>query len=206
MGVDVEEIMKEAKKKSEKIKELTNELEMLKSQLQTEGLEILENRNIKQHVFSSTVGNCVVGYKEKLTVDNLEALENLFGTLLDGKLKVVNEPKITITETRFKEALIALYKGDYKEHDISAILKELGLSDKESKTVQKKLKGDYYKDKKLLESFGASGDLEEELDQIREEWNRALVERFFGQEKFAVDILKRAIFVEDTLSIGFDFS
>ena len=173
---------------------------------QSYGLEVIENRNLKHLELTADCGSCNVGYKEKLTVDNLEKLKEVCGSIVDAKAKITMEPKIEFTDKKFQMALIALYKQEYRQHDISALLHSLGLDDKESKAVLKKLKGDYFKDKALLESYHANDDdLEEELDMIKEQISYELVTRYFDIDTINIDDLKKAIFVEDTLAVGYKF-
>ena len=73
--------------------------------------------------------------------------------------------------------------------------------------AMKKLKGEYIADKKILESLGAvdSDGLEEELDAIRENKNYENISRYINIESIDstfLEKLKRAISVEDTLSLG----
>jgi len=112
--------------------------------------------------------------------------------------------KVTVDD-KFEKALIILYTGQYKQHSIEQILKDLYLDDKQIKVALKKLKGDYLKDKELLESLGVKAEIEEELDAIREQKNYELVEKFFNLDEIDIGRLKRSISVEDTLSIGLKY-
>lgn len=185
---------------------LKKEKDEITAKLQAYGLEVIENRNLKHLELTADCGSCNVGFKEKLTVDNFEKLKQVCGSIVDAKAKITMEPKIEFADKKFQTALIALYKREYKQHNIPALLNSLGLDDKESKTVLKKLKGDYFKDKALLESYHANDDdLEEELDMIKEQLNYELVTRYFDIDSINIDDLKKAIFVEDTLSVGYKF-
>ncbi|MGP1563246.1 hypothetical protein [Filifactor alocis] len=185
---------------------LKREKDEITAGLQSYGLEVIENRNLKHLELTADCGSCNVGYKEKLTVDNLEKLKEVCGSIVDAKAKITMEPKIEFTDKKFQMALIALYKQEYKQHNIPTLLNSLGLDDKESKAVMKKLKGDYFKDKALLESYHANDDdLEEELDMIKEQISYELVTRYFDIDTINIDDLKKAIFVEDTLAVGYKF-
>ena len=86
------------------------------------------------------------------------------------------------------------------------MLQRLGLDANTIKAVRKKLKGDYVQDKRTLESVGVTGDCEEELYAIRMYMNYQLVERFFGRlSDEQIETLRRAIFVEDGISVGFEY-
>lgn len=180
------------------------ELDEIKAELQTIALEDMENKNLKWNQLFGTKGSCDVTYKEKFEIDNYPLLKELFGELLDTKVTKKEEIKFDV-ESKFKKALIALYNEDYKEHSIKGILVNLGLDDKQIKVAEKKLKGEYLKDKLLLEGLGITGDLEEELDAIREAKNYELIKRYFDEEKIDMDRFKRAIFVEESLSLGLTY-
>lgn len=185
---------------------LKKEKDEITAEFQTYGLQKLENKNIKYLELSGSEGSCNIGYKEKLTIDNFERLKTVCGSIIDSKAKITMEPKIEFVDKKFQGALIALYKGEYREHDLPSLLRGLGLDDQEVKVALKKLKGDYFKDKALLESFGANDDdLEEELDMIKEHLNYELVSRYFDLENINVEDLRKAIFVEDSLAVGYKF-
>lgn len=186
------------------IKDTKKELDGIKAELQTVALNEMENKNLKWKQLFGKEGRCDIAYKEKLEVDNYPLLRELFGELLDGKVTKEEDIKYKV-DSRFKEALLALYKGDFKNHDIKKMLTDLGLDEKAVKTALKKLKGDYVKDKDTLNSLGITGDLEEELDAIKETKNFELVERFFNIGELDIDKLKKAIWVEDSLSIGLNY-
>lgn len=190
------------------IKEKTKELDKLKSKLQTDGLMELENKNIRYLQFYGECGSADVTYRQKCDVDNIKLLKDIFGKEVDDK--VTREVKINYKlDSKFKNALVALYIRDYNPNDIDSILVGLGLSGEQIKLAKKKLKGDYFKDKELLKSFGvADTDLEEELDAIRESKNYELIDKYIDIHSFddeKLKDLKRAISVEETLSIGLSY-
>lgn len=180
------------------------ELDKIKSDLQAEALQEMDNKNLKYVEYFGSDGSCAVAYKEKFEVDNLPELCATVGDVIDGKYKKEESIKITIDD-KFKKALIALYRGEYKQHDIAQILKDLYLDDKQIKVALKKLKGNYLKDKEQLESLGVKSNLEEELDAIREQKNYELVEKFFKLDSIDIEKLKKTISVEESLSIGLSY-
>lgn len=202
--INIEEKVSRAIEIDRQMKENKKELDAIKSELQAEALQIMENKNLKFVEYFATDGSCAVAYKEKFEVDNLPELCKTVGEVIEGKIKKEEIVKITVDD-KFKKALIALYRGEFKQHDIIQILKDLYLGDKEIKVAIKKLKGEYLKDKELLESLGAKSDLEEELDAIREQKNYELIERFFKLDELDLDRLKKTISVEETLSIGLNY-
>lgn len=202
--INIEQKVSKAIKIDRRIKSDKKELDSIKAELQAEALQEMENKNLKYIEYFGTEGSCAVAYKEKFEVDNLPELTRVVGEVITGKVTKEEKVKITV-EDKFKKALVVLYSGEFKQHDITKILKDLYLDDKQIKMALKKLKGDYFKDKELLESLGAKSDLEEELDAIREQKNYELVERFFNLNDIDIDRLKKSISVEETLSIGFNY-
>lgn len=200
----LQEKIDKAIKLDRQMKSDKKELDVLKAELQSIALEEMENKNIKYTQYFGAAGSCEVAYKEKFEIDNYPLLKEILGELLDTKVVKKEEVKFDVDAT-FKKALIALYNGDYKELNISDILAGIGLDDKSIKAALKKLKGEYIKDKKTLEGYGASGDLEEELDAIREAKNYELIQRYFGDAEIDRDKFRRAIFIEEGLSIGLTY-
>lgn len=186
------------------LKEKKKELDRIKADLQSVALEDMENKNLKWKQLFGSLGSCDVCYKENFEIDDYELLNELLGGLVEGK--VVKKEKVEYeVDANFKKALIALYKGDYAEHDIKTILINMGLDEKKVKVAMKKFKGDYLKDKELLENMGVEGNLEEELDAIKEAKNYELVTRYFDLDRIDLEKLRKAIWVEDRLSIGLSY-
>lgn len=186
------------------IKEQKKELDKIKAELQTAALEDMENKNIKHVQFFGTLGQFEALYKEKLEIDNYRLLVRLLGDIVRDKVTRKVEVKFDI-ENRFKAALMTLLKGDYKPHDLDAILAGMGLDEKAIKTAKKKLKGDYKADKKILEALGVTGEREEELDAIREAKNLERVQRYFDLEGIDLDRLKKALWLEESLSVAMSY-
>ena len=196
-----ENLIDKAIRLDKEIKEKKKELDEAKAMLQAEGLSEMENKNLKYLQIFGDGGSCDLSYKQKLEIENINVLKELFGNILDSKVTKREEVKYEV-ESKFKSALISLYLRDYKEHDIDIILASLGLDDNKRKLAIKKLKGDYIADKKLLESLG------EELDIIREHKNYENISRYIDTKNIDDDFiekLKKAIFVEDNLSLGLSY-
>lgn len=198
-AIEIDKRMKNDKKK----------LDEIKSELQAEGLGEMENKNLKYVQYFSEDGSVDLSYRQKLEVDNISLLKEIFGENLESKITRKEDIKYDV-ESKFKGALIALYTGDYRKHDVVAILQRLSLDDKKVKLAVKKLKGDYIADKKLLESLGAvdSDGLEEELDAIRENINYNTVSKYLNIDDIDDELLgkiKRAISVDETLSLGLNY-
>lgn len=191
-----------------KAKDTAKELNEVKAEIQYLGLEEMENKNTKYTSYFGDDGNVKISYRQKMEIDNVPMLREIFGDLLDDKLTRKEEIKYDL-ESKFKDALIAIYMGEYQDGNISDILDQMSLDENQKKLATKKLKGDYFKDKAIFESIGITGSLEEELDAIRDIKNYELIEKFIDTRKYSLpaikEQLKRAISVEETLSIGLDY-
>lgn len=200
----IAEIVDRAVELDKLIKRYKKELDGIKADLQSLALTDMENKNIKYVQLFGRAGNCEAAYKEKFEVDNFSLLVEVVGELVKDKVVRKEEVKFDV-EGRFKEALIALYKGQYGVHDLDGILAGMGLDEKQIKVARKKLKGDFKKDKAVLESLGVTGDREEELDAIKEAKNLELIERYFDLATLDIEKLKKCIWVEDSLSIALNY-
>ncbi|QUO43438.1 ABC transporter permease [Brevibacillus composti] len=207
MQTNLTALVDEAIALERKMKEDKKRLDAIKAELTTAAYAVMDNRNLSFLQIFGSAGHFNAVYKEKFEIDNYERLIEVLGDVARSKIIRKEEVKYD-TESRFKAALIALYKGDYsKDISIDEVLRGLGLSPDAMKAVKKKLKGEYLKDKKLLETVGVQGDLEEELDAIRLAKNAELIERFFGQlTAEQIDDVKKSIFVEESISVGLEYA
>lgn len=186
------------------IKGQKKELDKIKADLQTLALADMENKNIKHVQFFGTQGQFEALYKEKVEIDNYRLLVRVLGDIVRDKVIRKVEVKFDI-DNRFKAALTTLLKGDYKAHDLDTLLAGMGLDEKAIKTAKKKLKGDYKSDKKTLESLGVTGEREEELDAIHEAKNMERVQRYFDLNVIDPERLKKALWLEETLSVAMSY-
>lgn len=195
-AIELEKQMKADKKK----------LDTIKALLTKAAYEEMDNKSLKFMQIFGTKGHFNVAYKEKFEIDNYNSLVKTIGEIAVAKIVRKEEVKYDVDD-RFKAALIAVLKQEYsKETSIDQILQGLGLDDKAIKVAKKKLKGDYLKDKKTLASFGVTGECEEELYAIKLYKNYELVDRFFGElTSEQIELVKKAIFVEDGISVGFEY-
>ena len=189
------------------IKESSKQLDAIKAELQTSAIEEMDNKNLKWLQIYGTNGHFNVAQKEKFEIDDYSVLIALLGERAQAKITREEKIKYT-TEVRFKEALIALFKGDYAVtgQTLDSVLQGLELDATTIKSVKKRIKGEYLKDKKVLESVGVIDECEEELDAIRQIKNAELIDRFFGDlTPEQISQVKKAIFVEDGISVGLEY-
>ena len=187
----------------EEIRKKKKALDEIKAKMQATALHEMENKNLHYMRYDSAHGTAEMAYKTKFEIDNyallVEALAN--AVLVEDKIQRKTSVKYEV-DARFREALVALVKHDYAANDIDALLIGMGLDDEKTrKLLKKKLKGDYVKDRALLESIGATGEMEEELDAIRQAKNLELIERFFEPDLLDHTALKRSVYLEEMLSL-----
>lgn len=189
-----------------KMKANKKELDAIKAVLQAEAYSVMENRNLKWYQIFGSSGHFNAAYKEKFELDDYHALMNVLGEKAEAKVVRKVEVKYDVAD-RLKEALIVLFRDDYDyKLTVEEVLTGLGLDAKTIKTTAKKLKGDYLKDKAVLEAVGITGPCEEELDAIRQYRNWELVDKLLGTlTPQQTAKLKKAIFVEDSLSAGLEY-
>ncbi len=189
------------------IKEDTKRLDAIKAELQVAAVEVMDNKNLKWLQIFGNDGHFNVAQKEKFDLDDYAALIEVMGEKAKSKIVRKEEIKYSV-EARFKEALIALFKDDFATdgQTLDDVLQGLGLDAATIKSVKKKLKGDYLKDKRVLESVGVIGDCEEELDAIRQIKNTELIDRFFsGLTADQLARVRKSVFVEDQVGVGLEY-
>lgn len=203
----IEEEMERLNVINKNMKELNIEKKLVEANLQSYLLPELENKNLKFIEIETPAGSVNLTYKQKFEIDDVGLLMEVVGTMLESKIETKVKTEVKITDKNLEKALVALYFEEYKKSDIDALLFNMGLDDKQIRLATKKLKGDYKKDKELLESFGLDGDvLEEELDEIKDHKDWELVQRYFGDDEIDHKRLLQAIFVDETLAFGTKFS
>ena len=168
-------------KRQEKI--IKSEIDKKNNQLQEKCIEVFEDKNIKTTEIYGTENNSAIAtYSQKLEILNYQALENIIDkNLLAEKVERRQEIKYEI-DKNFKEAIIILYTNDYIDNmTIEELVKnEFGeLDTKAQSLLIKKLKGDYKKDKELLQKYVSNDDLDVELFTINKIKNYDKVKAFF---------------------------
>lgn len=188
------------------LQEKKKQLDTLKARIQAHAFANMQNKNLKHRREYGGKGFATVTYKNKFELRNYTRLERAVGDIAKDHVKRVENVQYD-AQTSFKSALIAVYEGDYsKEICVTDVLRGLGLDDKQIKAAERRLKGQYNRDKAVLASFGLLGELEEELDAIRRYRTAELVESFFGDlTPLQIDEIRRAVAVEQELTIGLDY-
>lgn len=188
------------------IKERTKKLDAIKAELQAAAIEEMDNKNLKWLQIFGKNGHFNASKKEKFEIDDYATLVAILGEKAKAKITRREEVKYS-TEARFKEALIALLKEDFaSDQTVDDVLQGMGLDAATIKSLKKRLKGVYIKDKKVLESVGITGECEEELDAIRLAKNAELIDRFFaGLSSEQIAQIKKAVYIEDSIGVGLEY-
>lgn len=132
------------------LNEAKKEIEKLKADFQKRGLELMENKKVKQVEFwGSENSKVVVTVTETLKLVSYNFLLKVIGeTLLKDFVK--EEVQYKLTEP-FKRLLIAVFQGTYIDQPVWEIIDQLTDDEKIRATLKKKLKGNWAKDMKSLQ-------------------------------------------------------
>ena len=98
-----ENLIDKAIRLDKEIKVKKKELDEVKAELQSKGLQELENKNLKHVQMFSDDGSCEVLYKQKLEIENVNTLKEIFGDVLDSKISKKEEVKYEV-ENKFKSS------------------------------------------------------------------------------------------------------
>lgn len=165
-----------------------SEIEVIKGEIQTRGLSILEERNTKYiEFFGNEAGIASVQKAQKVEINNYFRLQELMGKEFISE-KIARTPEIKYTiDKKFQQALASLITGDYaKGYTLEEVVNGITEDTKQRKLLLKKLKGDYKTDKKTICSItgmdAASADINTELFLIGKIKNWQMIEVFFDTE------------------------
>lgn len=141
-ATDLERTMKEIKAQQEEVV----------SQLQQEALELMKSKKVKTIQFFGTKGNYVLVTKaSKVNLLNYNRVHKVFKENISTMISTTQSYNL---KKEFKTIAEAIFKGEVGAKTVEALLKEIGLNEKQISVATKKLKGDYIKDKELLKSIG----------------------------------------------------
>lgn len=200
--------------KEKEAAELKAEIDTLKSEIQTRGIKVLEERNTKYvEFFGDENGIASVSTAQKMEILNYFKLEEVLGKeFVEEKIiRVPADVKYNV-EKKFQQAIVALVTGDYAQgYTLEEVVNNISSEEKQRKLLLKKLKGDYKKDKdticNILGVDKSTLDMDTELFLIGKIMNWQLIEAFFNTEdeskfnKLKTDI-KKCILVDESVKIA----
>lgn len=188
-------------------------IQKYQAELQARGISIMEDRNKQYMRFYGNAG-ATVSVTDRLSMEILNP-DRLKLCVTEG---VYNRNVTVTTETKYKCApefermLKALFTGDY---ELGLELGEFLESQmhivpdaKQRKLLQKKLKGDYEKDRKTFASvFGVECDWDVELYYIHRIKNAELIRTFLPDDMLDVSMaeLKKCITVDSKVAVALDY-
>lgn len=190
------------------------EMNKHKLTIQNEAASTLENSKLKQVKYWGDESNCaVITAAEKVDLVSIEYLRNVIPeNIIKDFAKEEVQYKLT---TPFKNIVGPLVCGDYTEKKLKDVIKEMNLPEDKKKVAKKKLKGKFEKDLEFLKTIGYTQEEAEHWAYFISEaaaWERIvnLFEISGYKEgtlefKEAIEKLKHAVIVEETLKIGIEY-
>ena len=190
------------------------ELDVVSAEIQNRAIAFQDNRHIKFTEWRG-MGRAVasVTVAQNMDILNYYKLKELLGSeLVTDKIKIKPQDVKYDIEANFKRALTAIILDDYeKDLTMEEVIDRSGWCDGDPdarKSLLKKLKGDYKKDKKtvldVLNLQDGELDLDTELYLIYQIKNWQLIRAYFDENRLdeIVDAVKRCIIVDETAKIG----
>lgn len=186
-----------------------------KAELQTRGLAIMEDHNVKYVKFYGEEGSVAITDSMSLDILNPDKLKGIVG---DGVYNMKVRESVTTTykcDSKFERALKAVFTGDYTfETTLEEFLDEMSIKpdEKQKKLLLKKLKGEFEKDKEtlcsvLLPDGQEAPDFDVELWYIYRIKNGELIKSFMPEDMTAdvIESIRKSILVETKTSITLDY-
>jgi len=206
-----EELVRRCIELDKGIKQEKKLLDTYKAELQTRGIKQMDDQNIKYIKFYCPEGTCAVTDSMSLDILSIDKLKQCIGnSVFNQKVKETTETKYKL-DAKLEKMLKAVFNGDYTfEMTLEEFLEQMSVKpdDKQKKLLLKKLKGDYAKDKALLESiFGTAIDFDVECWYIYKIKNAELIRAFLPEEgiDFTIAELKKCMIVESKTAITLDY-
>lgn len=213
---NVEQLVSQAVALDKEQKYCKRKLDTVKAKLQSKGLAMIDDRNVKYIKFYSEDGSVAVGDSYKMDVLRPDKLKDILSEeLWMAKVKESTETKYSY-DPKLEQMLKAVFTEDYTfECSLEEFLDEMSVKpdSKQKKLLLKKLKGDYAKDREtLLSVFGyedddTAPDFEVELYYIYKIKNGELIRAFHPEECLSqtIEDIKKCLIVESKTSITIDY-
>lgn len=215
--MEEKELVGEAVRLDQELKQSKKELDAVKAELQARGLQTIEDRNVKVIRYYAPEGNVSVGESQSMDVLNVDKLKAVLPeSVWKSKVTEKTETKYTF-DRKLEQMLKAVFTGDYTfEYKLDEFLEQMSVhpDEKQKRLLLKKLKGDYLTDRQTLMSvFGCTdedtpGDyFDVELWYIYKIKNGELIQAFLPEEFLdeAVQEIKKCLIVDSKTSITIDY-
>lgn len=194
-------------------KKLRSDMTMLKGELERRGQKIMDDMNTHYVKFFGEEGKASVTDSSKLDILNPDKLKQLIG---EGvyKTKIKENVKTEYkADAKFERALKAIFQYDYTfEQSLDEFLQTLDPQPDaaQRKLLEKKLKGDYDKDRAVLLSvlqLPEDTDVDVELYYIYKIKNAELIKAFLPEEGIDVtmDAVRKCILLDSKMAVSIDY-
>jgi hypothetical protein len=205
----------------DKYSELDSQVEALKkkmnsiaSKIQQQALKVMDNKKVKTVQYFGSNNNYVLVTKaSKVDLIAYKQIKEVFKDITENYVKE-KDPQYELKK-EFKLIASGIFEGDIEKKPLKDVLKEIGLNDAQVKLAVKKLKLDYIKDKRLLQSLGLKDDdIEAWIFFIHEAMINEKIEKALdaagykeGTEEYkeALNKIKTAVIVEETPKITVNY-
>ncbi len=185
---------------------------VIQAELQGRGLSIMEDKSRQFCRFYGSEGTAAVTDRRSLDILNPDRLKLCVSEgVYRRNVTETTETKYKLTPA-FETMLKALFAGDYTfEYELDEFVEEhmhLLPDAKQAKTLLKKLKGDYEKDRKTLNAaFAVDEDWDAELLYIHQIINGKLIRMFLPDDMLDASMaeLKKCVIVESKTAISLDY-
>ena len=190
-------------------KEIKNEIAELKGYFETTASEELKNTKFKTiSYWGDNNAKVTVGMNETIKIVSNETLKTIFKNLYPD---LITEKKTYDLSSQAKKLLTPIFQGDYIETNLDEVLKAISEDLNVQVVLKKKLKGDYKKDKDLIQKVAG-------IDEIRASELAYFAKEVIAYDKFksileacenqdikdAIDQVKIAVIVEEGIKVTFE--
>ena len=190
-------------------KEIKNEIAQLKGYFETTASEELKNTKFKTiSYWGDNNSKITVGMNETIKIVSNETLKKIFGNLYP---ELITEKQSYDLSSQAKKLLTPIFQGDYIETNLDEVLNAISADLSVQDVLKKKLKGDYKKDKDLIQKVAG-------IDEIRASELAYFAKEVIAYNKFksileacentnikeAIDNIKIAVIVEEGIKVTFE--
>ncbi len=190
-------------------KEIKNEIAELKGYFETTASEELKNTKFKTiSYWGDNNAKVTIGMNETIKIVSNETLKKIFGNLYPD---LIIEKQSYDLSSQAKKLLTPIFQGDYIETNLDEVLNAISDDLSVQDVLKKKLKGDYKKDKDLIQKVAG-------IDEIRASELAYFAKEVIAYNKFksileacentnikeAIDNIKIAVIVEEGIKVTFE--